>query len=490
MTQKEQGRLQILNSLLTEQITTVQAATLIGVSARHARRLLAAYREEGAVALAHGNRGRRPANATPDGVAADVVRLARTRYSGANHSHLSELLSEREGIDMGRTTLRRVLVGAGLESPRRRRPPKHRIRRQRMPREGMLIQLDSSYHRWLEDRGPWFTLLLAVDDATGCVASALFCNEESTRSYFLLLENLVRHWGIPLTLYTDRHSVFTPRDGKSQKSSGITQFTRAMDELGIQLILARSPQAKGRVERMAGTFQDRLVTELRLAGASTITEGNRVLHDFLPRFNEQFRVPAREPEAAYRLLNRQIHLDRVFCFKHQRKVGRDNTLKYLWHTLQLAPNGQRASYAGARVEVLEGLDGSLRVQHDGHIIPSQEAPPRPGVLRRAKGNIPHADIQSPIPIGAAVHWGNGSNGSGGSPEVTTKARNGVQQRPVATRKKPNQRQRAWWKAIHKASNKGMSIRGIAKDLGMSRNSVRKYLRADKPEKVGTADKPC
>ena len=150
-------------------------------------------------------------------------------------------------------------------------------------------------------------------------------NEESTRSYFLLLENLVRHWGIPLTLYTDRHSVFTPRDGKSQKSSGITQFTRAMDELGIQLILARSPQAKGRVERMAGTFQDRLVTELRLAGASTITEGNRVLHDFLPRFNEQFRVPAREPEAAYRLLNRQIHLDRVFCFKHQRKVGRDNT---------------------------------------------------------------------------------------------------------------------------------------------------------------------
>ena len=152
LTQKEQGRLQILNSLLTEQITTVQAATLIGVSARHARRLLAAYREEGAVALAHGNRGHRPANATPDGVAADVVRLARTRYSVANHSHLSELLSEREGIDMGRTTLRRVLVGAGLESPRRRRPPKHRIRRQRMPREGMLIQLDGSYHRWLEDR--------------------------------------------------------------------------------------------------------------------------------------------------------------------------------------------------------------------------------------------------------------------------------------------------------------------------------------------------
>ena len=134
LTQKEQGRLQALNSLLIEQITTDQAATLIGVSARHARRLLAAYREEGAAALAHGNRGRRPTNATPEAVSADVLRLASTRYAGTNHSHLSELLSEREGIDIARTTLRRILVSAGQKSPRRRRPPKHRVRRQRMPR--------------------------------------------------------------------------------------------------------------------------------------------------------------------------------------------------------------------------------------------------------------------------------------------------------------------------------------------------------------------
>ena len=134
-----------------------------------------AYREEGAAALAHGHRGRRPVNATPEAVIADVVRLASIRYQGVNHTHLSELLAEREGIHIGRTTLRRILLDAGLSSPRRRRPPKHRVRRQRMPRAGMLIQLDGSYHRWLADHSPPFTLLLAVDDATGSVVNALFC---------------------------------------------------------------------------------------------------------------------------------------------------------------------------------------------------------------------------------------------------------------------------------------------------------------------------
>ena len=149
MTPKEQTRLQVLNSLLTEHMTLDQAATLMGVSARHTRRMLAAYRERGVASVAHGHRGRRAPNATPEAVLADVVHLAGTRYSGANHTHLSELLSERESIDIGRTTLRRILVNAGLKSPRRRRPPKHRVRRQRMPREGMLIQMDGSYHPWL-----------------------------------------------------------------------------------------------------------------------------------------------------------------------------------------------------------------------------------------------------------------------------------------------------------------------------------------------------
>ena len=243
MTQKEQARLQVLNSLLAEHMTPDQAATLMGVTTRHTRRILAAYREKGVAAVAHGHRGRRPPNTTPKPVATAVVHLARTRYSGANHTHLSELLSEREGIDIGRTTLRRILVNAGLSSPRRRRPPKHRVRRQRMPREGMLIPLDGSYHRWLGDDGPQFTILLAVDDATGCVVNALFCDHEDTGNYFLLMQGLLRRCGIPLALYTDRHAVFKHRS-EYQPTGTPTQFGRAMEELGVQVIFALSPQAK------------------------------------------------------------------------------------------------------------------------------------------------------------------------------------------------------------------------------------------------------
>ncbi len=351
MTQKEQTRLQVLNSLLAGHMTTEQAATLMGLSARHTRRILAAYRKDGAAAVAHGNRGRRPSNATPETMTAAVVALARTRYLGVNHTHLSELLREREDIDISRNTLRKILTSAGVNSPRQRRPPKHRVRRQRMPREGMLIQIDGSYHRWLGEDGPQFTLLLAVDDATGVVVNALFCELENTRGYFLLLEGLIRRCGVPLALYADRHAVFkhTP---SPETAAAPTQFSRAMDELGIQLIFARSPQAKGRVERAAGTFQDRLVTELRLAGAITIDDAHRVLNDFLVRFNTRFGVPAQELEVAYRAVDDGMCLERVLCFKYRRRVARDNTVRYRWRTLQLLPGTDRPSYAGAVVDVL------------------------------------------------------------------------------------------------------------------------------------------
>ena len=197
------------------------------------------------------------------------MRLASTRYQGANHTHLSELLAEREGIDIGRTTLRAHSAGRRSEQSAPARPPQHRVRRQRMPRAGMLIQLDGSYHRWLADHSPPFTLLLAVDDATGSVVNALFYEQEDSHNYFLLMQNLLRRRGIPLALYTDRHAVFKHTPGSGSTGTP-TQFGRAMAELGIQMIFALSPQAKGRVERAAGTFQDRLITELRLAGATTI----------------------------------------------------------------------------------------------------------------------------------------------------------------------------------------------------------------------------
>ena len=489
MTSKEQARLQVLNSLLAEQITLDQAGELMGVSTRHARRMLAAYRKQGAGSLAHGHRGRQPANATPEVVVADVVHLARTRYQGANHTHLSELLNEREGIHIGRTTLRRILLDAGLSSPRRRRPPKHRVRRQRMAQEGMLIQLDGSYHRWLGESGPQFTLLLAVDDATGTVVNALFCEQESARNYFLMTQELVQNYGAPVALYVDRHTVFKHTPG-SGLAGAPTQFSRAMDELGIQLgiqmIFALSPQAKGRVERTAETFQDLLVTELRLAGAATITEADILLQDFLPRFNTRFGVPPQCPETAYRPLASDVCLDRILCFKHRRKVARDNTVKFQWHTLQLLPEPQRPSYAGAAVEVLEGLDGRLALQHQGRIIPSQEAPPSPVFMRTGNGSYLPVARRRSGPDQPARPWSKAFSqldthrAEGTAPDLVADQMTAAGKVAAIPPRKPTFLEKARWKAIQKAKCKGMSIRGIARELGINRATVRKYIDADTP----------
>ena len=257
LTQKEQARLRVLNSLLAEHMTVEHDGS------EHTPHQ--AY--PGGLQGGGSSRTRSRSSWTPSTqrdarvLRSEVLRLARSRYSGTNHTHLSELLREREGIEVGRTTLRRILTSAALKSPRHRRPPRHRVRRQRMPREGMLIQVDGSHHRWLGDHGPPFALLLAVDDATGIVVNALFCEQENTRDYFLLMRGLIQRHGIPIALYTDRHSVFKNVPG-SGRAGAPTQFSRAMDS--IQMVFALSPQAKGRVER-TGTFQDRLVTELRLA---------------------------------------------------------------------------------------------------------------------------------------------------------------------------------------------------------------------------------
>ena len=477
LNQKEQARLQILNSLLAEQITIDQAATLMGVSTRHTWRLLAAYRKDGAAALAHGHRGRRAPNAMSEVTKANVLHLARTRYTGVNHTHLSELLREREGIDVARSALRRILVEAGVNSPRWRRPPKHRVRRQRMPREGMLIQIDGSYHRWLGEDGPQFTLLLAVDDATGIVVNALFCELENTRSYFLLMRGLIRSYGIPIALYADRHAVFkhTP---PSEIAAAPTQFSRAMDELGVQLIFARSPQAKGRVERTAGTLQDRLVTELRLAGAVTINDANRALADFLPRFNQRFRVQAQRSETAYRVLDAQMCLDTTFCLKYRRRVARDNTVKYRWRTLQLLPGTDRPSYAGAVVDVLEGLDGQLAVQREGQIITTQEAPQRPNILRNFTRKTAHTPTPHLDSNGLGRRWADKLAQL--DVEVSRDGAGRVRKAVTPSRRKPTPLQTARWRAVRKAKRKGLSIRGVARELGIHRDTVRKYMDAESP----------
>ena len=354
-----------------------------------------------------------------------------------------------------------------------------------MPRQGMLIQMDGSHHPWLGDRIPPFTLLIAVDDATGTVVDALFCEKEDAHSYFLLIQRLLQHRGIPLALYTDRHGVFRHTPGSGLPGMP-TQFSRAMDELGIQMIFALSPQAKGRVERMAETFQDRLVTELRLAGASSIGEANSVLEQFLPRFNRRFRVPPQHPEPAFRPLDPELCLEQILCFKHRRKVARDNTVRFQLHTLQLLPERERPSYAGAAVEVLQGLAGRLSVRHEGRIISSQEAPPSPVFLRNGHGGSESVPVRSSSANGLGEHWistlepldSRAEDENGGGLITDGAATPG---RPTAApTRKPTFLQKERWKAIQKARRKGMSLRAIERELGIHRATIKKYTDAEGP----------
>jgi len=388
LTQKEQGRLQTLNQVLEGWMSVREAAYILGLSERHTWRILASYRREGAAALAHRNRGCRPTNTTSEETRQRVITLASTRYVGFNHTHLTELLAERDGINLARSTVRRLLVDAGIPSPRRRRPPLHRCRRERMPQEGMLIQVDGSHHGWLEERGPWLTLLVAVDDATGKVPYALFREQEDTEGYFRLMTGIIQQCGIPLAIYSDRHIVFRrpcpvgeTLDASIADNRKPTQFGRAMRELGITQVFAHSPEAKGRVERTNGTFQDRLVSELRMAGATTIGEANSILEAFLPRFNKCFGVPAAQPELAYRSVVPEIDINGVLCIKEHRRVAKDNTVRYYCHSLQLFPTKERTSFARARVEVQERLDGQLLVSYQGKILTPGEAPPLAAFLR-------------------------------------------------------------------------------------------------------------
>jgi transposase len=385
---KEQKRLEVLNLAISNRISRKQAASILDLSLRHTKRLIAAYRKEGAAALAHGNRGKKPYHALDERIKIKVMELASTKYSGFNFSHFTELLEEREGTRLSRSTVRRILLEGGLHSPKRRKAPKHRSRRPRYPQEGMLLQIDGSPHHWLEGRGPEFCLIGAVDDATGKVLYARFQEHEDSRGYFQMLRAITRKYGIPLALYHDRHSIFEVNQVKlpsiEEQLAGkkpLTQFKRLMKELGITSISANSPQAKGRVERLWGTFQDRLTSELRLAGANNLEEANVVLGEFLPRFNRKFAVKATETGLAFRKVWDGFKAEEYFCYKHPRIVGVDNVVQFGPRRLQVLSSPGRASYARCKVEVHEGMDGVLAVYYDGKSLPLREAPLEPAKLR-------------------------------------------------------------------------------------------------------------
>jgi len=367
LTMKEKNRIEIIQAFAAGQVRLSDAARVLGRSERTVYRLKTKLLDCGIEGLVHGNKGRPSPRATPEKVKKKILKLVAGKYADINDTQLQELLERDEGIRLGRETLRHMLRSDGIPPKRKRRPPHYRSRRERKPAMGMMLQIDASPHDWLEGRGPWLTLVGAIDDATN-FRWARFVEAETTWSYLDLMEQVFSSHGLPLSLYADRHSIFfvsrEPTIEEQLKDSPpLTQFGRAMDELGIRVIPAYSPQAKGRVERMWGVFQDRLVVELRLAGAKNIDEANRVLERVLKEFNERFRVEPKDATSVFRPAPSRAQLERILCLKEERRVAKDHTVSFEGLVLQIPPSRHFHSIAGKRVEVLQLQDGSIQIEY-------------------------------------------------------------------------------------------------------------------------------
>ena len=412
MTKREQRRAQVLTWVLDGSITLKEAALVMDLSVRQARRLKGELRREGPKGLVHGNRGRESERRTDSTTLARVVEQYRGRYAGTNVQHFSELLAEREGITLSVATVRRTLKAAGVKTPSTRRVPKHRSRRERMPAEGMLLQIDASPYRWLGKDGPRWSLVGAIDDATGDPVAAVFRDQEDAAGYMDLLRQVVEQRGIPAAVYRDRHMIFETtkriRTTIEEDFAGAafpTQVGRLLAELGVESIAAYSPQAKGRVERSWRTQQDRLVTELRLAGVQTIDEANAFLPGYLERYRARFAVAPRSLESAYVPVDNHAELDRLFCFKYQRVVGNDNTVHFCGQIIQIPPGPEQVSYARIRVEIHERLDGSLVVWHAGQELAFVPAPSDHPVLRSRESFITTPKERAPVdPQSQLLSW--------------------------------------------------------------------------------------
>jgi len=378
---RDQQRIDVLARWREGSLTVAEASALLGVSERTAWRLRRRFGALGVDGIVHGNRGRASPRRLPEVTRERIIELARSRYRGVNDSHFAELLAEDEAIVIGRSSLQRLLRRSAVGTTRTRRAPRYRSRRERMPQAGLLVQIDGSPHDWLEDRGPRLTLVGAIDDATGAIVAATFCETEAGRAYLTILAAMCRAHGVPAAVYRDRSGIFAPTHRGGPLGDAGTQVGRAFAELGINSIPAASAQAKGRVERLWGTCQDRLVSELRLAGATDIESANAVLERFIGRFNAKFSVPATLDQPAWRAAPPTRELDRICAFRWWRVVGNDNTVRVEGAILQLPPTHGGRGLAGRRVEVELRLDGRLLVVDRGRTLLVLPASPDPGQLR-------------------------------------------------------------------------------------------------------------
>lgn len=365
LTMRENRRLRVIQEVMGGGETVRGAALVMGISERQCYRILARVREGGALGVIHRRRGQEPMNKISEEVRGRVIVLRQGVYDRFNDRHFAEELREEEGIFVGRETVRKILRGAGIPSVRPVKKRKHRLRRKPREKFGEMLQGDSSPHDWLEGRGPRLDLVHFVDDATG-YEWADFFSSETTEAYFHVMMEILQKDGIPQSLYIDKDAVFRVNRDQTVEEQflgrrPLTTFGRAMEELCIHMIYADSPQAKGRVERRGGLHQDRLISELRKAKASTPEEARRVLKKHLKKNNRRFAKNPKDFESAFVPLPEGCDLKQILCWKEERTVANDNTCSFQGQTYQIPKSPLRPSWAKCKVAVHLCLDRSLHV---------------------------------------------------------------------------------------------------------------------------------
>jgi transposase len=403
MTQDEVDKLRVINQAIDKVISIRTAAELLNLSERQVIRLKGGVLEHGPAFLIHKNRGRKPEHAITDELQERIVSLKKSKYPSANFAHYQELLEEQEGIQVSYPTVYRILTRMGIKSPKKHRKPKGHHRRKRKSQEGMLVQVDSSPFAWIPGLPP-FDLHGAIDDATGKITGLYFMENECLQGYFYVMEQMLTAYGRPVNLYCDRHTIFfSPNSEKlttEEQLQGVftplTQFGRAMDELGIQMIKARSPQAKGRIERLWNTLQSRLPAIFKLNEITTIEEANAFLPGFIQYFNDKFAVEPEEDIIAFRQLDPQADLSTVLCLKETRTLIDQGAFSYKGRYYQLT--GNNCALPKMKVTVLEHHQLGIRCQCKGKVYDTILVNERP--KKQAKPKV-YQQKHNPVP--AATH---------------------------------------------------------------------------------------
>jgi len=358
----------VLLKAMAKRITWWEAAEIIGVTDRTMRRWRERLEKHGYDGLGDRRKGRPSPKRVPLKLCEKVLRLYQEQYADLNVRHFHEKLQEVHGIQLSYTWVKRALQGAGLVKRGRRRGA-HRRRRERRLLPGMLLHIDGSQHQWFQDKR-WYDLVVILDDATSEIYYAQLVEEEATRTVMAALWEVIESKGLFCALYSDRASHFflTPKAGEPVDKYRLTQVGRALRELGVQMIPAYSPQARGRSERNFGTWQGRLPQELRLAGIDTVEAANQFLRDrYIAEFNRKFAVPAAEKGTAFRPYARR-DLEWVFSVQSQRVVAKDNTITLRERVWQLERSRWRCTLAGCTVTIHEHLNGTVSVRYGPHVV--------------------------------------------------------------------------------------------------------------------------